>query len=664
MISGINFFYNLLGIRKDIFSIYYTFDDYSGVNIIPSVSGAQGLYSGSIQGAGFSLNNGSGYFNGNSWVKINSIENLTGKKFSHFFVFEKTGMQSGTLFSSLPTSTSNSGYEIGLTDYNKIYFKYNTGAPAYYTFDTILANRNAVAITLSDSYLEFDWFNFNTKRFESDSAIIRANLLFESNERTIGKGFKGTIDDYVYINGTVSKSNREKLFSGFFTLLDLQSGSQLFVTGYNSFQRGEISGSYKLYTTGYIFYTGNLNFSQSTIPILDSNQIQFFGNITDECNNVSSLYTYSGYTGKLFTDRILSLEGNLFTSSVSSGIFIEPSILSGITVTGYVESGIELFNGVTGVQVIENVSVIDHCGNVSVAYTYNELTGVISGTTLIPLTGMILSYDTNLVNYSIGQFRILEANVQSPYVIDNNRIIPFGYNSITYLWNKEDSETLELQTFPNTIEITNLDKGAGFDAVRGAAVLDAAYTSGIINLWTNGQLQQESGRYFVGNVYNQTLVKEADYYLENNFAYGNYELNDQHFYDYILSNDKKFKLVTGSTTNIGSAHARNFFINGQKIYTGSYILNGDDIILTGEFSNVTGMLIHVAKYANEQSITGTKSYNFVNRFPKYSSCIYQNGIKYSDFGFVEHSDLDRISGSNIFNINGNLIYDKIESYWE
>lgn len=667
MISGINFWYDLLGLRKDIFSIYYTFDALSGSSV-PSVSGGNGLYSGTVGGAtgAFGLNSSSGIFNGFDYVSVNNASNLNSNNWSMFFVYERTGAATGTLFSSLTSPTANSGFEIGINNANKLYFFYNSGAPSYYTFDQILANKNAVSITYSNPYLEFDWYNFNTRRFESENFILRGDLLFFSDQWSIGRGFSGAIDDFCYFNGNISKSNRERLFSGFYTLLDLSSGTSLYVTGYNRFQNGVISGNFKVYTTGYGFYTGTLNYSTSLVDITDSASLNLFGDFTDQCGNSKLLYTYQGYTGALFSNQLLPLTGNL-VGLVSSGLsVIEPASITSLEVTGFLESGIPLYTGITGVQVIPNVSITDSCGNVEVAYTYNNLTGTISGVTFLPQTGLVVSWDTSLYQYNSGQFAILDATLSSPRIVDSRRVVPFGFNSLTYLWDFGTGETLEFVAFPDTERVLNTDSAAGFDTVNSAEVLAARYPSGTVNFYLNGQFQHESGKHEIGTVYNSSTVWEGDYYLESNLAYGSgYQISDDGFYDYRSDNVKGWRLVTGAASyplDIGPANGFNFYLNGQKLYTGDYVLAGNTVTITGNYSALSGILSYVQKYGGETSQTGQKSVT-LGRFPKGTAFMFQNGIRYSEFGFVEHSNLDKISGNNIY-VAGDVIYNNEGTFWE
>lgn len=665
--TGINFFFDLLNLRDDIFSIYYAFDSFSGANVIPSVSGGNAMHSGAVQGASaaFGLNDSSGVFNGFNYIVPQNVSALTGKNFSHFFVFERTGSATGNLFSSLNTVNSNSGYAIGINDANKLFFQYNTGAPAYYTFDQILANRNAVGVTLSNSILEFDWYNFNTRKFESEDFIIRDNLFFHSNDWKLGQGFSGTIDDWCYFNGNISKSNRERLFSGFYTLLDLSSGSSLYVTGYNRFQDGFLSGDYKVYVTGIHYYTGNLLYASSTI---DGSSASLFGDFHDECGGVKSLYVSNGSTGILVGSRLLPLTGNLFLTSTVSGLAsTELALSTRLEITGYLENPIPLYTGITGIQVLENVTLIDNCGNVNVAYTFNNLTGTVSGVDFLPQTGLVLSWNTDLYEFSSGQFAVTQAILNTPRIVDQRRIVPFGYNALTYLWSLDQDETLEFVAFTTSAQLLNVDKEAGFDTVRAASILDARYPSGVVNLFLNGLLQQESGRVLIGDVYNNRLEWQGDYYLDQNLAYGSgYQITDLAFYDYIANNTRGFRIVTGIGTyplDIGPAANKNIYLNGQELYTGNYVLLGNNITLTGGLETSTGLLNFITKYPDESSLTGVK-YIVTGRYLKGTSYMVQNGIRYSAEGFVEHSNLDKIGGNNIYAVDPSQIYGDEGTFWE
>jgi hypothetical protein len=207
--SGVNYFLTQVGVT-DLLQVFYSFE--SGNLTIPSISGASPIYSGLINGdtGVFWSKPGSGFFSGASVSIIQT--GLYEDYFTNLLSFEllKTGKQL-----LINTLHNNSGYEVGLNDAHKLYFRsQNNGVDVYATLDTILSSKNLISVGYVTNYLELGYYNFNSQSFETQSFNMDFGQTRNDEKFIIGSGFTGYIDYFLNFNLLVSSDNLNQISSG------------------------------------------------------------------------------------------------------------------------------------------------------------------------------------------------------------------------------------------------------------------------------------------------------------------------------------------------------------------------------------------------------------------------------------------------------------------
>lgn len=224
--SGFQHYYNLLALDSSSYLIHYDFNE-SG-NVIPSTQGANPSGSGVLVGGigGFFGVSGSGAFTNQS-VQISNASGMPSDSWTHFFIYQRTGSTGGILFSSM-NGTNPSGYTIGVTDNNRLYFEnYPNGAPQILISSMMYGEKNAVAVSRSRNLLSFYYYDFNINTAVGEGFSI-APYVEAYQQASIGAGqslpsyipnsqFKGYIDEYVYISEAFDSSTINILFSGFYS---------------------------------------------------------------------------------------------------------------------------------------------------------------------------------------------------------------------------------------------------------------------------------------------------------------------------------------------------------------------------------------------------------------------------------------------------------------
>lgn len=279
--SGINYFISEVGV-SDLARVFYTFE--SGQTHVPSVPSGISIYSGLINGDTgiFWSKPGSGLFSG-SYLTINET-GLGTDYFTNLLSFELVNTGKQLLISTLE---NGSGYEIGLNDAHKLYFRsQSNGSNIYATSNINLSSKNLISIGYLTNNVELGYYNFNSKSFEVESFSQDFGSIRNNNKFVIGSGFTGYIDYFLHFN----------LLVGADSLGQLASGWVFIPTGY----------SYETET-------------------ICTNKITGYG---------QTPYLKTGFIG--FSGQILSSDGaNDFT-----GAF--PTSATGYAITGIVESGYAL----------------------------------------------------------------------------------------------------------------------------------------------------------------------------------------------------------------------------------------------------------------------------------------------------------------------------------
>jgi len=208
--SGINHFISQVGV-SDLLQVFYTFE--SGGVTIPSVSGGIDIYSGLINGNinDFWSKPGSGFFSGNS---VSILQTGMGQDyFTNLLSFEliKTGKHL-----LIDTLQNGSGYQIGVNDAHKLYFRSkDNDVDVYFTANFNLSSKNLISVGYLTNYVELGYYNFNSQTLEIESINASFGSTKNNDKFVIGSGLNGFVDYFLNFNLLISKTNLEKVCSGF-----------------------------------------------------------------------------------------------------------------------------------------------------------------------------------------------------------------------------------------------------------------------------------------------------------------------------------------------------------------------------------------------------------------------------------------------------------------
>lgn len=330
--SGINYFYDFLGLDQSNFKIFYDFTSGSitGGNKIGSIPSGKAQYSGSA--TSITSLNSSGVFSG-SRTNLIKIENVVKNDFlpdySLIFKFNSPAPQSSILFSSLTGSNGViSGFNIGINYSNYLYLEYydnNSNIPVILTSQSRLSDTNIVTANISPTNVSLGYFNPASKRIESEDFIIESDCLPFSNHWHLGGGimtgvppqdFSGYYGAFLGFNTSLSKNTMTRLISGFYSYPVYPSGSGAPAividgplasqTNYDSviYMGRNISGSTEIYN-----YTGN-----GTVNYLNK-----FGSLDAVNDTFSADSFYSSGDCNVFLNGLLQVESGFNTTETLCG---------------------------------------------------------------------------------------------------------------------------------------------------------------------------------------------------------------------------------------------------------------------------------------------------------------------------------------------------------
>lgn len=208
--SGINYFFGEVGGDTGEFAVFYTFENGAGLTV-DSVPLGQAQFAGTLSSEGdFWVKPGSGFFSGN-YITVSDASGLYSQSFTHVFSFEKVSSAGGVLMSNL----NGSGYEIGLTDSNRLYFRAFNEQPIIAASYTNLSRKNLVSVSYSTDNVSLGYYDFNSQQFTSESFNAPFGDL-RSDHWVIGPSYTGYMDYYAYFAAPYGTSVLDQLASGFY----------------------------------------------------------------------------------------------------------------------------------------------------------------------------------------------------------------------------------------------------------------------------------------------------------------------------------------------------------------------------------------------------------------------------------------------------------------
>ena len=469
--EAINSLFNYLQLDINLFEIYYDFGQpNSGLNI-PSISLALPKYTGLLSSTGnFYSISGSGFFNGQN-LKIQNTENLIIQNSTLLFVFEKSGLNNGVLFSNY---NQTSGILIGVNDADKLFFQYYNSYPKVITFSEPLGKRNIVGITLTDNILTFGKYDFASTGFKTEDFFVDISGISNSDNWYLGSGngynnYSGYIDEFLFFTGVLGFGALDKLVSGFFT-----SGA----FDYYDVTRTECDYSYEGLTG--IIQNITINSLDEISNCIETGYFVFtegtgYVSITGE--RIGNICTISGY-----------ISGNILSGSG----YYETGLLITTGVTGFSFSGDTILSGVTGYFPIELGTLADGCQNTfilsgesgiiaitgSEPYYIDPVTGVTTGIVSGLVTGYFNVPFYKNVLYSITGFTGVDYFIfNSVITCDSSSLI--NSNHAIYLENSliQPDGFFVYKTCFNQINL-NSRIGENFTEFENACLTSGLFVSG------------------------------------------------------------------------------------------------------------------------------------------------------------------------------------------
>jgi len=299
----------------------YTFDQ--------SITGGTGI---SSKNVGFLVKNelqdssviSGGIFSGSEVIQIGDTVNFS--KFSALIDYRSdtsslTGNKSQVLFSTNQQSTGSSGFLLGVTPANTVFFEYySNGSPIRRSANKVLGEKNSVMVSISD-VVTISHYDYENESFVNDSFSI--NGYSPSNKMYLGgsydysqrnlTGFKGTIQHFALFRDLIS-TQRDKgncLDCFYYSGYNYVSGETVYTTT-------EVTG-YNVITVSVSGVTGT-GIAQKTIQTEDGSKTIFIeSGIQGEIDSYDQYEILTGETSSQ-TGYIYSTPEGSFFSERQSGI--------------------------------------------------------------------------------------------------------------------------------------------------------------------------------------------------------------------------------------------------------------------------------------------------------------------------------------------------------
>lgn len=247
--SGINYFFNDLGLNSGNFAVFYTFEEGAGVNI-NSISGGQSVYGATLNSAtNFWVSPGSGFFSGN-YAQISGASGANSLSWTQVFAYEKVDTQPLVLFNSL---SGTSGWRVGVTEANKPYLESYNGEPIITASSNNFGSKSLLTVTYMPNFVTMGSYNFNAQTLETESFDFPFQIS-RSDDWRLG-GTTGYMDYFLHFTQAQSSDVLSQLCSGFYAIpTGISYATQEFLTtGITGYQDVVV---YETGVTGYSISPG------------------------------------------------------------------------------------------------------------------------------------------------------------------------------------------------------------------------------------------------------------------------------------------------------------------------------------------------------------------------------------------------------------------------
>lgn len=308
----------LNSINTGNWKIYYDFSKISGDAIVINELYNSGIqYSGGcvysqynpgfivgLNSGAFNDYAGSGFFSGNSILRVSDY--LNEDAWTMFLTYKNTGCEidrtkSTILVSNQTNITDSSGFCFGFNGANKFFIEYND-AFGKNTYTSNHGGKNGTCISLSKILNNFELSVHDFGNSENTLENFQLSNYANSNIYFLGNtynndinytGFKGYMDDFVYLSGYIGFSQRNSLAGGIFCKNIVPASTQTIITGYNKISSGIFSQN-TVVGTG---ITGYQSYVIGSIPTKAGGSIQICG--------------LSGVTGLVYDTVIKFITGSV-----------------------------------------------------------------------------------------------------------------------------------------------------------------------------------------------------------------------------------------------------------------------------------------------------------------------------------------------------------------
>lgn len=662
--------------------VFYDFNSYSG-GYINSIENGNSAYSGEVKNftSNFSgQSSGSGFFNG-EYIEIKNTDNITSENATIIFSQKKTGISNGVIFSHLDPN-GPSGWELGVNEANKYYFKhFQDGTPAYYILDAYMSDQNLCAVSVSEMGMcEMYRLNFGKKEqpsfieqffnqeqqdeqtyyydFDKEIFSIPRHTVSNGSTWNIGSGeflYKGYIDHFLYFDVDLPADAIRRLANSIYAegqMIDDVSGyASGQITGYLKSESG-VSGKigqsisavssntqsgYYVYDSG-VAQTGAASIS-GTVYVPYTNIEALSG--TDQINQtlyrkVVNLSYYFNITGDTAESGLTDFEssGSYWHFSGNSGTYKgnssvgPPNTIFGITgfdivqVTGY-KTGIS----VTGYQSEDASGVI-----------YNEYS-------YTPLYSPDVPYLISGAYFSGNQ------NEPDPQYFPN-AISLKGKMDASYfyeiIYDVYDGTKINNTNIPSYMDLYK----------KNIILLSHQATNEDLQIAINGISQTSGSIAYSKNQFNlPTFQVESGFFTTGSqvFTLDNLEFTDDIIYDISESGGRNNLTIDNLSDYLSRPFVsfdfqdKQVFFNGVKIYSGIDYVDDGGFFPSGNVTESTGIYFTYPNYSGAVSYTGSGTISHSIEHEEITPNGYLaffNGVRQPPSTIVAHAkNSDLISGT-------------------
>ena len=687
------------GLGLEGLKILYDFSSFSGVGQINSVADADAQYSGEIINGDAQFtgqNSGSGYFR-DQYIEISNVTGITSESCTIIFSQEKTGVGAATIFSNF---NEPSGFELGITTANKLYYKNSIGGTLnYVTFESYPSDKNLYAFSMGSN----GGGTLHRLDFKQPDPIPFA-LSFPNANNPVGGppselrpkyyNFKKKdilVPDYTVSNGSSWKiGSGEFLYKGYmdyFLYFDQEFGDDVLrrlvrAVHVETEHVPPVTGAISGIVTGYSVTTSNISGMVGTALSISGTRIP------------SGQYTF--LSGVPVTGAV----------DISGEVFVPNTVISGVVGTNLLPqtvyrriTNLSITHTLTGGSTVSGLDNYYSSGSYWIfsgnSGTYNGIEGIGPADSLVGITGFEVSTQTGDVS-GVGVAIISGSGVSGTQYTGYSFSGLYEPN-LTYTGTggyftsgpNEDSSyyasALSLMGPPDPLYRYDLLYDiSGAQSIEEAAVVQqntiygvkTAYMTGTtpmsgVNLYINGVGTFTGKATFGKDRYNSPTVsvlsgffnKRAQMFTTLELA-KNYDVT----YDLVLNKAREQLTIIGLETYASAPFGEiteddnDIFFNGVKLASGiDYIFDGG-FRPTGNITGATGVYFTYPSYSGDPTLLHETGFLtqpisvYGDEITPYGYALYFNGIRQSTHNIIEHGkNSDLITGIDI-NLNSSLVY--------